>query len=70
MTDRIGMRKNLLLHTAWVQPTSKDNQPECQNWREKLDGKHDPDNIGAHLVTAYNPDNFCRSIRAFTARKS
>lgn len=69
MTDRIGMRKNLLLHSAWAQPTSKDDQPDCQNWREKLDRKRDSVNDNAHLVTAYNPNDLCRSIRAFTAKK-
>lgn len=69
MTDRIGMRKNLLVHSAWAQPTFKDDQPDCQNWREKLNGKPDSDNNNAHLVTPYNPDDLCRSLRAFTARK-
>jgi len=69
MTDRMGMRKNLLLHTAWAQNTTRGDQPESQNWREKLDGKNDSDNSSSHLVTAYNPDDLCRSIRAFTARK-
>lgn len=70
MTDRMGMRKNLLVHTAWAQITSKDDQPPSQNWRDKLDGKHDSENSSPHLVAAYDPDDFCRSIRTFTARKS
>lgn len=70
MTDRIGMRKNLLVNSAWVQPMSKDDEPPCQEWRNKLNEKHDSDNTRTHLVTAYNPDDLCRAIRAFTATKS
>lgn len=70
MTDRIGMRKNLLVHAAWALSSSNRDQPPCQTWREKLDGKQDSGNKSAHfLVTAYNPDNYCRSLRAFTATK-
>ena len=71
MTDRIGMRKNLLLHGAWAQPESKGDPLDCQVWRAELDGKHDSENVNVntHLVTAYNPDDLCRCVRAFTARK-
>ena len=68
MTDRIGMRKNLQFYAAWTQPTSKDDQPDCQTWRDKL-GKDESDRNRLHFVAAYNPDDLCRSIQAFTARK-
>jgi hypothetical protein len=66
MTDRIGMRKNLEFHAAWTQPTSKDDQPDCQTWRDKLDGS---DRNRLHSVTAYNLDDLCRYIQTFTAEK-
>ena len=69
MADRIGMRKNLQFHAAWTQPTSKDHQPPCQTWRDKLDGKDESARNRPRSVTAYNPDDLCRSIQAFTAKK-
>ncbi|KAF8964930.1 hypothetical protein BDZ97DRAFT_1814044 [Flammula alnicola] len=70
MLDRIAMRNNLLTHVSWVQATSKAERPDCQTWREKLNRKSGSEASSGHLVTGYNPDDLCRSLRVFTGFKS
>ncbi|KAF8969218.1 hypothetical protein BDZ97DRAFT_1915561 [Flammula alnicola] len=70
MLDRIAMRNNLLTHVPWVQATSKAERPDCQTWRETLNRKSGLEASSGHLVTGYNPDDLCRSLRVFTGFKS
>ncbi|KAF8964951.1 hypothetical protein BDZ97DRAFT_1814073 [Flammula alnicola] len=67
MLDRIAMRNNLLTHIPWVQATEC---PNYQTWRGKLDPKSGSEARSGHLVTGYNPDDLCRSLRVFTGFKS
>ncbi|KAF8150787.1 hypothetical protein B0H34DRAFT_152224 [Crassisporium funariophilum] len=69
MMDRMNMRKSMQTHVGWVQKTSKLDCPYWQTWREDLDGKPGPKMRHGHLVADYDPDDICRSLRAFTACK-
>ncbi|KAF9485172.1 S-adenosyl-L-methionine-dependent methyltransferase [Pholiota conissans] len=69
MLDRIQMRNSLLRHVPWVQASTPDEQPPCQTWRQRLE-PGEANSTSGHFVTAYNPDDLCRSLRVFTCFKS
>lgn len=69
MLDRMGMRNNLATHIPWVQATTEPETPDWKKWRETLENTSGSDCSG-HLITAYNPDDLCRSLRIFTVVKS
>jgi len=69
MLDRMGTRNALAVHLAWVQATTEPETPDWKKWRETLEANSGLDSNSNHLVTAYNPDDLCRSLRVFTGVK-
>ncbi|KAF8907313.1 hypothetical protein CPB84DRAFT_302751 [Gymnopilus junonius] len=43
--------------------------PDWRNWRDKLVRKSGSEDNSGHLITGFNPDDLCRSLRVFTGTK-
>ena len=69
MLDRTGLRDGLAIHIPWIQAATEDEWPPHLKWRKLLDPNSEEKKI-THLVTPYNPNDICRSLRVFTAVKS
>lgn len=71
MIDRMAMQNTLSVHMGWVPaiPDSDRDGPDWRTWREKLDRKSGSENNSGHLITGFNPDDLCRSLRVFTGSK-
>ncbi|CAA7266949.1 unnamed protein product [Cyclocybe aegerita] len=70
MLDRMAMRSNLLVHAGWSRTFSEADSPEWATWRDSLNRKSGAEPKSGHLVTGYNPDDLCRSLRTFTGFKA
>ena len=70
MIDRMGLQTVLSNQLGWTPaiPDSDKDGPDWRVWRDKLDPKPDSED-GGHLITGFNPDDLCRSLRVFTGSK-
>ncbi|TFK20707.1 S-adenosyl-L-methionine-dependent methyltransferase [Coprinopsis marcescibilis] len=69
MNDRMCMRDRLGMGLAW--PETPGDRPDCRKWRSDFEPqKNQASEKGPAPILHHEPNRICRSMRAFTAKKS